>query len=557
MPKRTEDRVSYAQQQFRVASSRLRHSLREKESMLKDLTELAETLRRSGDQYRFLAEAIPQIVWTARPDGYNDYFNARWFEYTGLTEEETYTGSKSAVHPDDQERYKRRWMEAVRAGTPYEIEYRFKRASDNSFRWHLGRALPMHDEQGRIIKWFGTCTDIHDQKLAGERVEQMNEELERRVLERTAELEREIAERQNAEQKDRANLQRLRNIIDSMPAGVAIADEKLAVLHVNECYCKYFELDCTPQELVGQPGEKILELLREKVVNADYYGERLKSELAQGLPKIGEEVRLKSGRILSRDYLPIIVDGVSRGHVFLYRDVTQERRLDATKSEFMSLASHQLRTPLTAVRWVLGRLARNFQGKVSDYEARLLQEGRHAVVLMADTIDTMLAISRIEAGKIDLKLTDVEVCAFLRELQEQFRKEYEAKKQSFSLECSANVLLRTDAKFLKEICVNLITNAIKYTPEGGSIKVTVERMKDSLLVSVQDTGYGIPEHQQKRVFSKFFRAENIMDRDMEGTGLGLYLVSLLVRLLGGKITFLSIENQGTTFTLLFPMPTAV
>jgi PAS domain S-box-containing protein len=119
--------------------------------------------------FRTLAEAIPQIVWTADPDGDLDYYNQRWFDYTGMTLEETRGwGWEPVLHPQDLAACVQRWLAAVATGDPYEMEYRFKRASDGEYRWHLGRALPVRDADGKVVKWFGTCTDIHDQKLAVE-----------------------------------------------------------------------------------------------------------------------------------------------------------------------------------------------------------------------------------------------------------------------------------------------------------------------------------------------------------------------------------------------------
>jgi len=119
--------------------------------------------------FQLLAEAIPQIVWTARPDGWLDYYNGRWYEYTGMTLAQTQGwGWQPVLHPDDVRRCLDYWQEAVTTGQPYEVEYRFKRASDGCYRWHLGRALPVRDSSGHIVKWFGTCTDIDDQKQATE-----------------------------------------------------------------------------------------------------------------------------------------------------------------------------------------------------------------------------------------------------------------------------------------------------------------------------------------------------------------------------------------------------
>ena len=167
-----------------------------------DITEriqAEEALRLSFQRYRFLADTMPQIVWTARPDGRVDYFNQPWYDYTGMTFEQTKDwGFISVLHPDDVNLCVEQWTKALHRGESYEIEYRFKRASDGTYRWHLGRALPMR-QNGRVVQWVGTFTDIDDQKQA-------EAKLELRVQERTKELatankalQAEITERFSAE----------------------------------------------------------------------------------------------------------------------------------------------------------------------------------------------------------------------------------------------------------------------------------------------------------------------------------------------------------------------
>jgi two-component system sensor histidine kinase/response regulator len=139
-------------------------------------------LRESLQRYSFLAETVPEIIWTARPDGNVDYFNQRWIDYTGLTLEEAQNwGWTPVLHPEDKERCLQVWTQSFTTGSPYQIEYRFRRASDGAYRWFLGRAFPLRNEEGKIIHWVGTCTDIDDQKRA-------SHELEKSVAERTAEL---------------------------------------------------------------------------------------------------------------------------------------------------------------------------------------------------------------------------------------------------------------------------------------------------------------------------------------------------------------------------------
>lgn len=131
-----------------------------------------DSLRQSETLFRQLADSMPQIVWTARPDGYIDYFNKRWYEYTGFDKNFGEESWKPILHPDDVERSSETYFGCIRSQTPYEIEYRFKDRMTGGYRWFLGRALPIRDTSGRIIRWFGTCTDIDDQKRAEERLEE-------------------------------------------------------------------------------------------------------------------------------------------------------------------------------------------------------------------------------------------------------------------------------------------------------------------------------------------------------------------------------------------------
>ncbi|HTE45599.1 MAG TPA: PAS domain S-box protein [Gemmatimonadaceae bacterium] len=158
-------------------------------------------------QFRQLAEAIPQIVWTATPDGSLDYYNKRWFDYTGQTlQDGAGWGWGPVVHPEDLQPCMDRWAHSCATGEPYEVEYRFKRASDGVYRWHLGRAMAMRDDAGAIVKWFGTCTDIDDQKRAVEA----------------------LAESQS----------RIRSLLDQSPVSTAIFDADGRPVESNPAYAK-------------------------------------------------------------------------------------------------------------------------------------------------------------------------------------------------------------------------------------------------------------------------------------------------------------------------------
>lgn len=168
-------------------------------------------LEESERSFRTLAESVPQMVWSARADGWHVYFNQRWVAYTGLSAAESCgAGWMTRLHPDDQPRAANTWAKAMEQGAPTSMELRIRRA-DEIYRWWLVRGVPVHDATGRIIKWFGTCTDIDDLKLAHEQIRLLNVELEKRVDDRTRELKERMAE--------------LQTIIDTSPIGLAIAKD--------------------------------------------------------------------------------------------------------------------------------------------------------------------------------------------------------------------------------------------------------------------------------------------------------------------------------------------
>ena len=189
-------------------------------------------LRQSEAELRQLAETLPQLVWVTRADGYHEYFNQLWYEYTGTTPEETAGELWSRLlHPDDYQRTLEYWHHCLQTGESYSIEYRFRHAGDGTFRWFLGRATPLRNEAGEIVKWFGTCTDIHELRIAQGKLQQLKDELEVRVAARTADLQdanREMEAFSYTVSHDlRAPLRHIAGFIDLLKADLGSAlDEK-------------------------------------------------------------------------------------------------------------------------------------------------------------------------------------------------------------------------------------------------------------------------------------------------------------------------------------------
>ena len=223
------------------------------------------------------------------------------------------------------------------------------------------------------------------------------------------------------------------------------------------------------------------------------------------------------------------------------------------KSEFISLASHQLRTPLSAIKTYSHMLIDGYMGDITAEQKRSLSTIISASNRMNELISTLLNITRIESGSISIQPKLLS----MRKLAEEALKELEhtAKSRDIKLELKGSAgeyQVRTDALIAKEIISNLASNAIKYTPDGGSVTVKLNNRATSVVVGVTDTGLGIPKSAHAQIFTKFFRAPNVVKLETSGTGLGLYLVKGLADKLGGKVWFTSEENKGSTFFFSLP-----
>lgn len=246
---------------------------------------------------------------------------------------------------------------------------------------------------------------------------------------------------------------------------------------------------------------------------------------------------------------PIMLGGKPVGAIEVFRDITLEYEVDRMKSDFISLASHQLRTPLSAIKTYSHMLIDGYMGGITPPQKKSLRTIVSAANRMNELISTLLNITRIESGNVTVTPKAVDV----RHLAEEINKEHALaandKEITLSLDCKSSSLplLYTDALLFKEVLSNLVSNAIKYTPEGGNIELGIKNRRYDVLFSVKDTGMGIPKYSQEQIFTKFFRAHNVVKQETSGTGLGLYLVKGLVDALGGKIWFESSEHKGTTF----------
>jgi PAS domain S-box-containing protein len=235
-------------------------------------------------------------------------------------------------------------------------------------------------------------------------------------------------------------------------------------------------------------------------------------------------------------------------------DMTHHKLVDTAKSEFVALATHQLRTPIAAIRWNVELLERTFKGTPEEKQANYLEKINRNVSRMLALINDFLNVSKLETGTFSTEPAPLSVREYLGTIVDEYQQAITEKQINLEQSYTPEILsITTDARLFHIITSNLLSNAVKYVKEGATIRFGYRVEGNEMVFVVADTGIGIPAEQLPQLFTKFFRASNAMTHRAEGTGLGLYIVRESVLKLGGTIDVQSIENQGTTFTIKLPL----
>jgi PAS domain S-box-containing protein len=585
-----------------VVVSPIRDASGRPESLLavsRDVTERVEAdmrLREREAELRQLANLIPQLAWMAGPDGDILWYNERWYEYTGTTFEEMRGWGWRSVHrPEMLPEVEARWKRSLAAGEPFEMEFPL-RGRDGTFRWFLTRVNPMRDGSGRVVRWFGTNTDVEQVK----RIQHALEE-ETRMLELLNKTGTSLS----------ANLD-LETLLQSITdAATQLSGAQFGAFFYNvvdengEAFMLY-TLSGAPRaafEKLGQPratpvfgptfrGEGVIR--SDDITRDARYG---KWGPHHGMPK---------GHLPVRSYLAVpvtsrsgeVIGGLFFGHsresVFTDRSerlvqavaaqaavavdnarlydaaqrAAEERKLlleserharttaehaSRMKDEFLATLSHELRTPLGAILgWA--HVLRTRSGQDPE-----LQKGLETIERNARTqtqlIDDLLDMSRIISGKLRLDAQSLRPVGVVEAALETVAPAAHAKGIRIErvLDPNAGPVMCDPAR-LQQVVWNLLNNAIKFTPREGKVHVSLARVNSHVEITVADTGVGIDPEFLPHVFERFRQADASTTRKFGGLGLGLSIVKHLVELHGGSIHAYSEGiGRGTRFVVHLPV----
>jgi PAS domain S-box-containing protein len=479
-------------------------------------------LRASEERYRFLAESMPQIVWTATPEGQLDYVNQVLARYIGKSVEAALgSGWHELIHPDDIAESTRRWSHSLKTCAPYEVEHRVRRA-DGVYRWFLVRGTPMRGPDGAVIKWFGTSTDIDDLKESEAQ---------------------------------------FRSMFDSGMLGIGFWNAAGEITRAND-------------RLLGLVGYTREEFLAGKVnwkqltppehLHLDEQSIRDLVSTGSMVPFEKEYIRKDGARI------PVLVGGslfpgeTGRGAFFaldVSREVAARREIERlvrelndavrTRDDFLAVAGHEMRTPLTAAQLHLQGLQR--AAEKDPASAPFAEKLRRAIATLKRLerlVAELLDVSQILGGRLHLHPEPLELVSFTASFVEGFKEA--AAEAGCSIEFSATEPIHGewDRSRLEQVLTNLLGNAFKFGARKP-VTVRVRHQEGFAHLVMEDQGIGIAPEDQARLFQRFERA--VSSRHFGGMGLGLWIVRQITEASGGSVTLSSQLGRGTTVTVRLPL----
>jgi len=496
-------------------------------AFVRDITNrrrIEQALLESRQHYQALVESLPHLVWTCRPDGTCDFLSRQWVEYTGQSAaSQLEYGWTERLHPDDQERVRGLWADALARGDRFDVEFRIRRA-DGVYRWFWTRAVPLRDLTGAIVKWFGSSTDIDDYKQA-------------------------LASVAHAEE-------RFRLVVEAAPNAMLMADQQGRIALLNRRGEELFGY--RRDELIGKPIEVLMPeqfrrahsshvagfiaspSTRPMGVGRELFGQR--KDGTQVPVEIGlNPIELPEGRFT----LASIIDVTERKRID-----DDLRRSNADLEQFAYIASHDLQEPLRMVASYTDLLAQRYRGRLDERADKYIHYATEGARRMQRLVADLLAYSRV--GSQGVKLRPVDAGYVLRTVLESLDQLVRESGAVVTIDGELPIVMADEGQ-LGQVFQNLIGNAIKFRGEQPPrISVRATRRDARWMFAVKDNGIGIDMRFADRIFQMFQRLHE--KGRYEGSGIGLAIAKRIVEGHGGRVWFESTVGAGTTF--FFTMPAA-
>ncbi len=293
-----------------------------------------------------------------------------------------------------------------------------------------------------------------------------------------------------------------------------------------------------------------------KVIDKDYQVIKDKDMEPKNLQEEELNIEYEGNTLTYKIITTKVYDNKKRsiGTMKIFSDLTREKRINRLKTEFVSIAAHQLRTPLSAIKWVLKMVLEEDTGPLNEEQEDALKKGFKSNERMIKLVNDMLNVSRIEEGRLEFNFTKTNFKEVYETATNNLKNKIKEKSIKFDIKKPTKIpSVYIDKERIRMVIQNLLDNAIKYTPNNGTVTLEIKKIKDKLKIRVKDNGVGIPQKDQQTLFTKFFRAENVKKMETSGNGLGLFIANNIVKKHNSKIYFESTEGRGTEFYFYLPL----
>lgn len=340
------------------------------------------------------------------------------------------------------------------------------------------------------------------------------------------------------------------DIINALQSGVIILNNKGKIIYCNAILEKLMNI--SGRNTIGKDIDATIPLFEKaEPLRFQSYKQpltKIQDKIVKYRKDDGSEVSFSL--TISR----IAFAGNTSSTLIIFDNLSQEKELEEMKVDFVSMAAHELRTPLTAIRGYSSLLQLHYATNLSEQAKELLTRLIVSTTNLANLIDNLLSVSRIERNNMTIEAKPLDIGVIVKDIFESFRQQARTKRQQYILTLPETLpLVMVDPFRIGQVFINLISNAINYTPEGGTITVSVEAKEKNLEIVIQDTGEGIPPEALPRLFTKFFRVSGSLEQGSKGTGLGLYITKSIIEMHKGKIWAESTLNKGSKFTCTIPI----
>ncbi len=347
-----------------------------------------------------------------------------------------------------------------------------------------------------------------------------------------------------------------RAVLASIADGVVVNDVAGNVTSINRAAAQLLQVDA--KAAVGRPVRTLFQSFSTKgrttIVDAmdRLYFDPYSAEYSAGITETIIEIGM---RVIQAHLSPVLTEaGEFLGIVTILRDITREVEAERAKTDFVSNVSHELRTPLTSIKGYSDLLLCNAVGPLNEQQHHFLEIIQGSADRLTVLINDLLDISRIEGGRFKLETKPVRVETIIRDVAEMIRPQCDQKALCLMLDIQPDAgLVLGDENRLTQVVTNLVSNACRYTPQGGCITLTLSQTDSTVRVDVSDTGIGIAPEDQSKIFQRFYRASNPLVQEVAGTGLGLPIARMLVEMHGGRMWLKSDIGVGSTFTFILPV----